>query len=324
MIEDVRHQDVHRQSVSGRIPADLRGIPETALWTLYHRATEAARPDTVLSDARAVRLVDEVDFPFRERLGAIRPWMAQAIALRALAFDGVVRDFVSRHPDGTVIALGEGLETQFWRVDNGRVRWVTVDLTDPLELRRRLLPHGERQRLVACDAREHRWMAGIDASRGVLVTAQGLLMYLQPAQAHALIGACAAAFPGGTMVFDTVSRQCSARSRAVVRRPRGHRLPPMPWGMDAAQRRGLRTVHPSVTEVTDIPLPAGRGFLGFLAPRAAWVPLLRGDRPLITRLRFGTGAGAGAEAIGVSGQALRGDDRPHDHSAPRPPGPRPS
>ncbi|MFG2141112.1 class I SAM-dependent methyltransferase [Streptomyces sp. NPDC048650] len=281
MIEDVR-----QQPGSGRITADLRGIPETALWTVYHRAAEATRADRVLSDPRAVQLVAEVDFPFRERLGAVRPWAAQAIALRALAFDGVVRDFLSHHPEGTVIALGEGLETQFWRVDNGRVRWVTVDLSEPLALRGRLLPLGPRQRLVACDAREPSWMAGIDASRGVLVTAQGLLMYLQPAQAHGLIGACAAAFPGGAMVFDSVSRRFSARSRDGVRGPGGHRLPPMPWGMDAAQRAQLRTAHPAVTEVTDVPLPAGRGLLGFFAPRAAAVPLLRGDRPLITRLRF--------------------------------------
>ena len=32
------------------------------------------------------------------------------------------------HPAGTVVALGEGLETQFWRPDNGRVRWLSVDL----------------------------------------------------------------------------------------------------------------------------------------------------------------------------------------------------
>ncbi|MFC9240057.1 class I SAM-dependent methyltransferase [Streptomyces decoyicus] len=270
----------------GRVKADLKGVPETALWTLYHRAAEAARPDTVLADPRAVQLIGEVDFPFRDRLGGARPWLAQAIALRALGFDGVVRAFLAAHPDGTVIALGEGLETQFWRVDNGRADWVTVDLTDPLALRRRLLPHGARQRLVACDVRDSQWMAGIDASRGVLVTAQGLMMYLQPAQAMQLIGACAGAFPGGTMVFDTVSRRFSARTGA--KGPGGHRLPPMPWGMDAADRDQLRTAHPAISEVSDVPLPAGRGFLGYLAPRAAALPLLRGDRPLITRLRFGT------------------------------------
>ncbi|KOG48120.1 class I SAM-dependent methyltransferase [Streptomyces decoyicus] len=272
----------------GRVKADLKGVPETALWTLYHRAAEAARPDTVLADPRAVQLIGEVDFPFRDRLGGARPWLAQAIALRALGFDGVVRAFLTAHPHGTVIALGEGLETQFWRVDNGRADWVTVDLTDPLALRRRLLPHGARQRLVACDVRDSQWMAGIDPSRGVLVTAQGLMMYLQPAQATELIAACAGAFPGGSMVFDTVSRRFSARTRTGAKGPGGHRLPPMPWGMDAADRDHLRTAHPAISEVADVPLPAGRGFLGYLAPRAAALPLLRGDRPLITRLRFGT------------------------------------
>ncbi|MGW7576232.1 class I SAM-dependent methyltransferase [Streptomyces sp. NPDC054765] len=272
----------------GRVKADLRGVPETALWTLYHRAAEAARPDTVLPDPRAVQLIDEVDFPFLERLGGTRPWLAQALALRALGFDGVVRAFLADHPDGTVVALGEGLETQFWRVDNGRARWVTVDLGEPLALRENLLPHGARQRLVACDARDGEWRADIDTSRGVLVTAQGLLMYLQPAQVTHLIAGCADAFPGGSMVFDTVSRRFSARTRTGAQGPGGHRLPPMPWGMDAADRDRLRTAHPAVTEVTDVPLPAGRGFLGYLAPRAAALPLLRGDRPLITRLRFGT------------------------------------
>ncbi|MEU8913893.1 class I SAM-dependent methyltransferase [Streptomyces nigrescens] len=271
----------------GRVKADLKGVPETALWTLYHRAAEAARPDTVLPDPLAVQLLTEIEFPFRERMGAARPWLAQAIALRALGFDRVVRAFLADRPDGTVVALGEGLETQFWRVDNGRAQWVTVDLNGPLALRRRVLPHGARQRLVACDARDSQWMAGIDPSLGVLVTAQGLLMYLQPAQVTRLIAACAEAFPGGTMVFDTVSRRFSTRTRTHTKGPGGHRLPPMPWGMDAVDRDHLRQAHPAISEVSEVPLPAGRGFIGYLAPRAAALPLLRTDRPLITRLRFG-------------------------------------
>lgn len=270
-----------------RVMTDLKGVPATALWTLQHRAAEAARPDTVLPDPRAVQLVTEVDFPFTERLGGVRPWLAQALALRALGFDGVVRAFLDAHPYGTVIALGEGLETQFWRVDNGRARWVSVDLAEPLALRSRVLPHGARQRLVACDLRERRWMAGIDVARGVLVTAQGVLMYLRPAEVSRLIAACAEAFPGGSMVFDTVSRRFSARTRAGAKGLGGHRLPPMPWGMDAAERERLHYAHPAISDVADVPLPAGRGFLGALAPRAAAVPLLRGDRPLITRLQFG-------------------------------------
>ncbi|MGW0338130.1 hypothetical protein ACWD0J_41215, partial [Streptomyces sp. NPDC003011] len=98
-----------RSEMQSPATTDFTGVAETALWTLYHRAAEAARKDTVLPDPQAVRLVAQLNFPFRQRLGRARPWVAQILALRALAFDGVVRSFLSTHPDGTVIALGEGL-----------------------------------------------------------------------------------------------------------------------------------------------------------------------------------------------------------------------
>ncbi|MFH8612898.1 class I SAM-dependent methyltransferase [Streptomyces sp. NPDC018029] len=268
---------------------DFTGVAETALWTLYHRAAEAARKDTVLPDPQAARLVRELDFPFRQRLGPARPWVAQTLALRALAFDGVVRAFLSTHPEGTVIALGEGLETTFWRVDNGQVRWVSVDLADPLALRTRVLPHGRRQCHVPCDISrdpDSRWTELVDPSQGVLVTAQGLLMYLDAARVHQLIAACAETFPGGAMVFDTVSRRFSARCRTGGKGPGGYRLPPMPWGMDADGHRTLQTVHPAITEIRDVPLPVGRGLTGHVVSRAATLPVLRSNRPLITSLRF--------------------------------------
>lgn len=52
------------------VAVELERVPETLLWTLYHRAVEARRPDAVLRDPMAVELVDLIDFPFRERFGA--------------------------------------------------------------------------------------------------------------------------------------------------------------------------------------------------------------------------------------------------------------
>ena len=43
-----------------RITPELEGVPETLLWTLYHRALEARRPDAVLRDPMAVDLVDRI------------------------------------------------------------------------------------------------------------------------------------------------------------------------------------------------------------------------------------------------------------------------
>ena len=124
---------------------ELQGIPETLLWTLYHRASEARRADAVLRDPKAVDLLDAIDFPFEERFGPAAP-AGRSGRPCGPCFDRQVERFLAKHPDGTVVALGEGLETQFWRVDNGRVRWLTVDLPEAVEVRERLLPPAERQR----------------------------------------------------------------------------------------------------------------------------------------------------------------------------------
>ncbi len=89
----------------------LSRVPETLMWTLYHRAVEARRPDRVIDDPMAIELVERIDFPFAERFGDGKG-LAQWQALRARRFDEELRRFLTAHPEGTVVALGEGLETQ--------------------------------------------------------------------------------------------------------------------------------------------------------------------------------------------------------------------
>ncbi|MFE0331270.1 class I SAM-dependent methyltransferase [Streptomyces sp. NPDC058960] len=103
-----------------RQAVELSGVPETLLWNLDHRAYEARQARPVLDDPKAVELIERIDYPFEETFGPPDPLLAQGQALRARTFDDAVRDFLGKHPEGTVVALAEGLETQFWRVDNGR------------------------------------------------------------------------------------------------------------------------------------------------------------------------------------------------------------
>src|ERR671921_2994947 len=124
--------------MAARVPVDLGGVPETLLWTLYHRAVEARRPDAVLRDPKGVELVGRLDYPFEERFGRGR--LGQWQALRVQCFDREIRRYLIEHPGATVVALGEGLETQFWRVDDGRVQWRRVDLPAVRELPPRAPP----------------------------------------------------------------------------------------------------------------------------------------------------------------------------------------
>lgn len=265
---------------------ELDGVPETLLWTLWYRAGEARRPDSVIDDPKAVELVEAIDYPFERRFGPAHGPPAQWQALRALAFDEAVRDFLRAHPGGTVVALGEGLETEFWRVDDGAVRWLTVDLPETIALRRALLRPGPRRRTLARSATDHRWMDAVDPARGVLVTAQGLLMYLPRDEVHALVAAAAARFPGATLVFDTAPRWFAELARRGLLRTPGYVAPPMPWGMDPLERRRIAAL-PGVRSLRERHLPRGRGpvfALGY--PFVERLPLVRDLTMMVLEARF--------------------------------------
>ncbi len=190
----------------------LSGVSETALLTLNARAREARRRDGVIDDPMAVALLDSIDFDFA-KFGPT----GQDIALRARAFDIAAMSFLDQHPSATVVALAEGLQTSLWRLDaalpEGQFRWLTVDLPPIIDVRTRLLPAWPRVSVCAQSALEYSWMDSVDDSNRVFVTAEGLLMYLQPEQAIELISQCAKRFPGGQMLFDLPPAWFSRLSR---------------------------------------------------------------------------------------------------------------
>ncbi|HEX4689133.1 MAG TPA: class I SAM-dependent methyltransferase [Solirubrobacteraceae bacterium] len=272
-----------------KVPVELEGVPETLLWTLWYRAEEARRPDTVLEDPLAIELVERIDYPFAERFGPTAGLVAQGQALRSLCFDREIRRFMGDHPGGTVVALGEGLETAFQRTDDGQVRWLGVDLPETVAVRESLLgDEGPRHRSLARSAIDVSWMDAVDADAGVLITAQGLLMYLEEPDVHGLLGACAASFPGGAFVFDTAPRVFTALARrGALKTPGGFVAPPMPWGMDAGGRRVLARSIPGIEAIDELPLPRGRGSVwSALAPLYTRIPVIGGWRLTVCRATF--------------------------------------
>jgi O-methyltransferase involved in polyketide biosynthesis len=71
-------------------------------------------------------------------------------------------------------------------------------------LRTKLLAASDQLTVCAQSALDYSWMDEVDTSDGAFITAEGLLMYLQPAESMGLIAECARRFPGGRMMFDPV------------------------------------------------------------------------------------------------------------------------
>lgn len=266
----------------------LKDVSETALLTLQARAHEARRPDSVIDDPMAVRLVDSIDFDFA-KFGFTR---RQDMALRAKTFDTYTRRYLVDHPKATVVALAEGLQTSFHRLDAAGVghdfRWLTVDLPPMIALREKLLPPSERVRVLAQSALDYSWMDGVDESDGVFVTAEGLLMYLPPSDAMGLINACATRFPGGQMMFDLPPPWFAAITRRGLRTSWRYKVPPMPFSLTVTQAAGLADTVPGVRAVRDVPIAEGRGrVFNALVSTTQRLPAFDSVRPVTTLLEFG-------------------------------------
>lgn len=190
----------------GDVPVDLGEIEETSLITVWARAEETRKPHALLRDLRAVRIVDSLDYDFDRFQGA---WASQVgTCVRGRAVDDRVARFMAAHPGASVVELGPGLDGRFERLDDGRVRWIEVDLPDALALRRRFFPAGPRCTQLVGDLLEPGWIEQVRehvAEGPVLFVAEGVFPYFDEAQIRTVLGQIAGGFPGASVGFDVMS-----------------------------------------------------------------------------------------------------------------------
>ncbi|TPG35970.1 class I SAM-dependent methyltransferase [Mycolicibacterium hodleri] len=265
----------------------LDGVSATTLWTLHGRGTEAKRSDGVIRDPWAVTLLDSIDYDY---LKFGRP--NQSFGLRACAFDSATSHYLTAHPKASVVALAEGLQTSFWRLDRTGVlaesTWYSIDLPPVMELRKQLLPDDDRIVELGQSALDRSWMDRVDATNGVFITAEGLLMYLESEDSLGLIADCAARFPGGRMMFDSLPRWFTARTLKGVKLSERYLVPVMPFGQSPDEALAIAGTVDGVRVAHDVAWPPGRGLFKIAAaPGVDRVGVLRRNRPSITLLEFG-------------------------------------
>ncbi|MBN1311394.1 MAG: class I SAM-dependent methyltransferase [Anaerolineae bacterium] len=204
----------------------LTPAQETLLITLYAKA----QPDNPLFfDPMARRVLDQIDYDF-ERLNV--PYKTVILVCqRAKKIDAVTRNFLSEHSDGVVLQLGCGLDSRFWRVDDGHVTWYDLDMTPVIELRHRFFSEDKRYCQIAASVTDLGWMdAVISSNRPVLVIAEGLLMYLSEDDVRKLILRLHETFPGCRLIADVFSR---LTARSATGHPSLHRTgATLGWGID--------------------------------------------------------------------------------------------
>lgn len=182
-------------------PTQISALSETMLITLWAKAVEFNRPNPLLKDAEAVRMMGRIDYDF-EKFSNAKASQAGCCARAALIDEQVMR-FLAQNPDGVVVQLGAGLDARFERLGRPKLTaWYDLDLPDVLDLRRMLLPESGN-RYLAASLFDEDWMRTAAAhGKPVMLVSEGVLMYFDEAEVKGFFATAARRLPNAEVVFD--------------------------------------------------------------------------------------------------------------------------
>jgi O-methyltransferase involved in polyketide biosynthesis len=186
---------------------DLNDVEETLLIPLWGRAQVSRERNSLLNDAKALEIIEQIDYDFSklDRRSFFRRdlWFA----IRAKQFDDKIKAYIAKHPHASVVNIGAGLDTTFYRVDNGSIHWYDLDLPNVIAIRKQLIPETDRTTYIAKSLFESRWYPDIKLAKdGVLLMAAGVLFYFEEFQVRHFFSLLADNLPGGEIVFDALPK----------------------------------------------------------------------------------------------------------------------
>jgi len=183
---------------------DLTGVPETMIQTLYARAKESRKPNHIIYDQKAIEIVQKLDYSFSAADKDVM--MSSGVVARTLLLDRMVKEYVNNHSDLVVVNIACGMDTRFYRVDNGEIRWYNVDLPETIEVRQRFFIETGRVSMIAASAMDERWADEIDKENGsVLIIIEGLTMYLTEKDVRTILNIIGKHFINVTVFMEIMS-----------------------------------------------------------------------------------------------------------------------
>lgn len=193
----------------------LSNVSKTAIVTLRSHVIEANRRPPLIHDPMAAVCLERLQALatnaddrniFEHKLSRS---LTSHIAIRARKYDAIVNAYIAAHPGCTVINMGCGFDTRFWRIDNRNCCYTDLDLPAVIELKKTVLADELEYEVIGASVLDSAWIEQVTATnnRHFVLVAEGLFMYLPRPAVIELFRQFAAKFADSQLVFEVVTEK---------------------------------------------------------------------------------------------------------------------
>lgn len=183
----------------------LTGSAETMLQSFYARAKYSRKRNAKFYDAKAIELVNKIDYDFSKAENDST--MSNGVIARTIVFDELVKDFINKNPDCTVVNIACGLDTRFYRMDNGRIIWYNVDLPETIEVRDAIYHESGRVSTIGISATDPAWADKVTKRGKMLFIIEGLSMYLTSDENAQMLSIIRDKFDNATVLMECLAKK---------------------------------------------------------------------------------------------------------------------
>lgn len=219
------------------INAQLDGVARTMLLTLRARADEQDQPSPILKDTWSAEWHEHM--PTEPELDEwYNPSFQLATVIRSAIIDEMATAFIEANDNPLVVELGAGLSTRYFRIGEGKTRWIELDISDAMVVRRKLDEAVADHWFISADfADTDKWLPELPDVKGkdILFIAEGVLMFAEQARVEVLFDTLKQQYKGASIIFDVVNPRYVERVSDEFAKMDA----PMRWGIDAKKVKSL-------------------------------------------------------------------------------------
>lgn len=185
---------------------NLNDIEETLFIPMRGRIFTSKKFPYILNDSKALEIEKKLPISYMN-MNKDSEYTLMASATRSMNMDKYIQEFLKKYPEGTIICVGAGMETTFFRNDNKKATWFEIDLKEVADMRIEIFGKNKRDIVLPYSMFDYNWINHVKnkSKAPYLIVAAGVFHYFDKKTIVEFLKKMKE-FNNVEVVFDTVSK----------------------------------------------------------------------------------------------------------------------